>query len=259
MAVYKNSAPFGSIVTNGLVLNLDATNQASYPGSGTVWRDTSGYNRSGSLTNGPTFLQERGRGSIVFDGVDDYIDNVGDTSTYSFIQNTGIFSINFWFKINTLNTRYAILGNTGTQVEKGFFLAFDYLSSFYGFNNLRIIAYRGSSGNQIFNGATNDNIVTDTNWHNGCYINNNSLIGQWYVDGIPVTTTSRYNPADASAPDGILSTGDSTRTLNIGRFNFSSTIIPYKGNISSVQIYNRALTASQVLQNYNALKSRFGL
>lgn len=246
------------IVTSGLVLALDAADRNSYPGSGTTWSDLSGNGNNGTLTNGPTF-NSGNNGSIVFDGVDDYINNIGSLNTFSFIQNTGIFSINFWFKINTLNTRNTILGTTGTQSEKGFFICFDYLSSFYGFNNLRIISIRGQDGKQVFNGATNDNIITDNNWHNGCYTNNNTLTGQWYVDGIAVTTTSRYNPADIGAPDGIKSTGDSTRTLNVGRFNFSSTLIPLKGNIAQTLIYNRALTSTEILQNYNATKTRFRL
>ena len=98
MAIYKNSAPFGSIVTDGLVLNLDATNINSYPGSGTTWTDTSGYNNSGTLTNGPTFLRERGRGSIVFDGTDDYAQNP-NRSTVTEFQYFNSFTVESFIKI----------------------------------------------------------------------------------------------------------------------------------------------------------------
>ena len=62
------------IVTNGLVLYLDAANKKSYPGSGTTWTDLSGNNNTGTLTNGPTFDSNNG-GSIVFDGTNDYVSN----------------------------------------------------------------------------------------------------------------------------------------------------------------------------------------
>jgi hypothetical protein len=246
---------YGNIVKDGLVLDLDAAKRDSYPGTGMAWNDISGFRNNGTLVNGPTFNSGNG-GSVVFDGVDDYINNIGSLNTFSFIQNTGIFSINFWFKITTLNTRNVILGNGLASSDKGFFIAFEYIAS-YGFNALRIASFRGVSGTQIFVGTTNDNIITDINWHNGCYTNNNTLTGQWYVDGIPVTTTSRYNPADINAPDGIKSTGDSTRTLNVGRANYTSTAVPLKGNLAQTLIYNRALSATEVLQNYNATKGRY--
>ena len=83
-----------SIVTSGLVLNLDAANMKSYPRSGTTWRDLSGLGNNGTLTNGPTFNSQNG-GSIVFDGVDDY------ASINNTIGNFGTsdFTINFFFKL----------------------------------------------------------------------------------------------------------------------------------------------------------------
>ena len=65
-----------NIITDGLVLYLDAANTKSYPGSGTTWRDLSKSQLNGTLTNGPTFNSSNG-GSIVFDGVDDYV-NLGN-------------------------------------------------------------------------------------------------------------------------------------------------------------------------------------
>ena len=62
----------GKIVTNGLVLSLDAADRNSYPGTGTTWRDMSGNGNNGTLTDGPTFNSNNG-GSIVFDGTNDYV------------------------------------------------------------------------------------------------------------------------------------------------------------------------------------------
>ena len=83
MAIYKNTPP---IVTNGLVLHLDAANRMSYPGSGTTWFDISNNNRSGSLINGPTFTNEVG-GAFTFDGVNDYLDTTltdSNNGSYSY-------------------------------------------------------------------------------------------------------------------------------------------------------------------------------
>ena len=84
------------IVTDGLVLCLDAASRKSYPGSGTTWFDRSGNGNNGTLTNGPTFSSDNG-GSIVFDGTNDYV-NCGTT-----LGNFGTsnFTINFFFKTST--------------------------------------------------------------------------------------------------------------------------------------------------------------
>ncbi len=82
-----------NIITNGLILELDAANRKSYPGSGTTWTDLSGNGNTGTLTNGPTFSSANG-GSIVFDGVDDYV-NCGNASSLNF-ERTNSFSFCFW-------------------------------------------------------------------------------------------------------------------------------------------------------------------
>ena len=74
------------IVTNGLVLALDAANTKSYPGSGTVWSDLTPNGNNGALTNGPTFNSANG-GSIVFDGTNDYLQGV--STNYKWATSTG--------------------------------------------------------------------------------------------------------------------------------------------------------------------------
>ena len=69
-------AYYGGIVKDGLILDLDAAKRDSYPSSGTVWNDISGFQNNGTLINGPTFNSSNG-GSIVFDGVDDYVQCAG--------------------------------------------------------------------------------------------------------------------------------------------------------------------------------------
>ena len=94
-----------NIVTNGLVFYLDAANKLSYPGSGTAWVDLSGNGNNGTLTNGPTFSSNNA-GSIVFDGVDDY---VGRNSSINTGQNFSVFA---WVKPGAINVRNGIIGNS---------------------------------------------------------------------------------------------------------------------------------------------------
>jgi hypothetical protein len=97
----------GGIVTDGLVLNLDAAKVDSYPGTGTTWRDLSGNNNNGTLTNGPTFSGIGKQAAIVFDGVDDY----AILPTNFFNPNAGTpFTVSFWFKTSRSLIFAAILG-----------------------------------------------------------------------------------------------------------------------------------------------------
>jgi hypothetical protein len=90
---FATATTFPKIVTNGLVLNYDAGQQNSYSGSGTTWTDLSGRGNTGTLTNGPTYSSANG-GSIVFDGVDDYV-NIGSQSLVG--SGTSPFSVELWF------------------------------------------------------------------------------------------------------------------------------------------------------------------
>jgi len=230
----------GGIVTNGLVLNLDAAKVDSYPGTGTTWRDLSGNNNNGTLTNGPTFSGIGKQASIVFDGVDDYVNNVGSVSTFSFIQNTGIFTIGMWIKPAVLNKTHYFLGNTPTSVEKGFYYGFN--SS----NGLRFDIMRGD--NSAVLNFTAASFISTTDWVNIIAVGNGSTVTLYKNGSSFQTSTGMSN----------FPTGDSTRVLNVGRItNYSSET--FQGSISVSQIYNRALSAAEVSQNFNALRGRYGI
>jgi hypothetical protein len=225
-------------VTDGLVLSLDAGNTKSYQSGSTTWFDKSGNNRNGTLTNGPTFSS----GSIVFDGVDDYVDITGSLSTFSFIQNTGIFTVSAWIRLTDLagGARYFIGNNRNSGTEKGFNIGYSGASG-----RLRYALTDGAVSILVVNA---DNYFLDSSWIFSTLVGNgtNSIL---YKNGIQFSVSSNF---------GTLSTGDSTRALAIGKANDIS-ILEWQGNISQVSIYNRALTAQEVLQNYNATKSRFNL
>ena len=113
-------AYYGGIVTNGLVLDLDAGKRDSYPGSGTVWNDVSGFINNGTLVNGPTFNSANG-GSILFDGINDNILMPSTGVTIS--SGTNPWSTSFWVNMGTPNynqNTYTILGNTSSEVPNWF-------------------------------------------------------------------------------------------------------------------------------------------
>lgn len=245
------------IVRDGLVLYLDAANTRSFQVGSTTCNDLSLSRLSGSLLNGATF-SSLNVGSLIFDGIDDYVDNIGSLSTFSFIQNTNIFSVNIWFKLGTLNTDQLIMGSSLSTFEKGFNLTYRSPSSSltYGISSIDVDVYNGTGGQMVSFGGTDDNTITTTGWYNICYTINNTQTGQMYINGVAVNTTIKG--LSSGVITNIKSSGNSMRTLNVGRANYSSTILPFYGNISNVQIYNKVLSSVEVTQNFNSFKSRYG-
>jgi hypothetical protein len=212
-----------TISTNGLVLALDAGDRNSYVSGSTTWIDLIGTN-NGTLINGPTFSSAN-NGSIVFDGVDDYI-------TIPTITNN-VYSIDFWYRMN---------GNDGSY---GYFAS----SGLNGFAISEGGTVDGLSFGKIYYWQGNSNILADipstTNWNHICVIINTSTNSlQLYGNSVNLNNSTI--------------TSMSTSVSDIGRFKEINTHF-LKGNIGNYKIYNRELSASEVLQNYNATKGRFGL
>ncbi len=221
-----------SIVTDGLVLNLDAGDSASYPGSGTTWYDLSGNGNNGTI-NGATYSSNES-GYLDFDGVDDYV-NCGTTNLSSGTSLT----VEVWVKPGTTQNAYSDIldydhGGTG---NKGF-----------------VIQQNNTSTNQYYfaywNGTTYDTT-------------SNVTIGTSSFNHLVFTKSGTSVVGYLNSQNTLNYTGSSTiycsgRTLHIGRF-VSGSGREFNGNISSVKIYNRELTPSEITQNYNALKGRYGL
>ena len=217
------------IVENGLTLFLDASNIRSYPGSGTTWSDLSGNGNNGTLTNGPTFSAGN-LGSIVFDGTNDYVNSfptqisgVGSKTICAFIY-------------PTTTSRAGICGVRNTGDGWVFTINVPNPGDLTYFHTATSTSITVSAG-----------IITNT-WTHVCVTYSTTsttiiLYKNGYQVGTPFTTAT---PPASSTFNGVI--GDEQ----------SDFATPFKGNMSSVQIYNRALTAVEVLQNYNATKSRFG-
>lgn len=218
-----------TVVTNGLILSLDAADKNSYPGSGTTWRDMSGNNRTGTLTNGPTFSSANG-GNIVFDGTNDYVD-FGTTD----LSITRDFTISFW--INGFGS-----GNRDV-FNKGY-------GSPYGLYIIKTTAGNLSSQASLTSGfyQVDTTATSFTGINHFSFVRNNTN-GAWYING------AAENSATIS---GNNISQDASKTWRFGG-NFDFVIGAFSGNLYNFMIYNVPLTALQVLQNYNATKSRFGL
>ena len=216
-----------NIVKDGLVLYLDAANNKSYVSGSTSWNDLSRSNINGTLVNGPTYNSSNG-GSIVFDGVDDYASTAFNTAL-------GDFTVCCWFKpIDSTNPGYARL------LDK------DFVGGFWLGKN----AYTSNSwGGGIKETSDPFGIfltLPDNQWNFLASIRS-STTHILYGNGI-TNTTSNTVTSDA------LNTTSLLVAQYVGGAGYS-----YKGSIASFQIYNRALTSTEILQNYNTSKTRFGL
>ena len=215
------------IVTDGLILSLDAADKNSYPGSGTTWTDLSGNNNSGSLVNGPTFNSANG-GSIVFDGTNDIVNT-------SYISSNA-FTWSVWFKTNVVASSYRNIISIPTP-------------------NYMLLLLDGLSPNLGFwtsDGLTGQSLSTPTisvnTWYNAVFVREGN------------STTNGYKTYVNSVSYGTANTGTWTASSTISLGGRTDDGIQYmNGNISQVSIYNRALSAVEISQNYNAQKPRFNL
>jgi hypothetical protein len=236
------------IVTNGLVLNLDCGNRLSYPTSGTTWTDLSGFVNNGTLTNGPTY-NPNNLGSIVFDGVDDYI--INNTLT---LLITNQLTLSVWFYATDISVDNFIISSENNASSNSRFILFQDKNAFI---SGRVNTYTFIPGNNNVTGnirmefASNSEVLNQ--WVNitGTFIANNATGIRGYKNGIE----DPNSPVNASTVAPL----SSTEPLYIGLRNPATDQRFFDGRIGIVQIYNRALTSTEVLQNYNAYKSRFGL
>jgi hypothetical protein len=229
------------IVTNGLVLALDAANQKSYVSGSTIWNDLSGFNNNGTLVNGPTFSSVN-NGSIVFDGSSQYV-----TFTYSSnvaFLNRAPYTLEVFARAQSISSYPGFINresNPGSGRD-GYNLIYTEVGVPAG--QVDIVTERFTAPSGKLN-ATNRVSTTSffNNWHHIVSIYDGSNLSLYY-DGIFINSSS--------------STGNITNTskaLEIATRSGDG----YKGNLSVARIYNRALSAAEILQNYNSLKSRFNL
>jgi hypothetical protein len=216
---------FGApIVTDGLIFAVDANNIVSYPKSGTTWYGLTG-SFSGSLVNGPTFNADNG-GSIVFDGADDYVaTNLVQTFTDELTVET-------WYR-GTKSTRNH-LWNFGSSTADNLYCNFND-------SGLSLWVYWQGGGSPAVRYTTPN--FTDNNIHHLVFRHSGS-VNQVYLDGQLLT------------PYDVLGTQTFTGGGIGGSYNIANSPA-FGGNIYTNRVYDRALTADEILQNYQAEQYRF--
>jgi len=227
-----------NIITDGLVLALDAANIKSYPGTGTVWKDLSGNGNNGTLTNGPTF-NSGNNGSIVFDGVNDYIDTGYDLSW----NNTNSISVSITLTPTILQTR-GFIGKGPSLWEwqlnqKGV--------------NLELV-YWNTGGGHTNGPITTISNVFDLNVPVSIVLvwSHTENKHYFYKNGINVGENTWINASINQNRTTSVNIGGAIYAWNLGGAYWA-------GTVHNVSFYNRALSAQEVLQNYNATKGRYGL
>jgi hypothetical protein len=220
------------IITDGLVLCLDAGNTKSYLGSGTTWTDISRNNNTGTLSGGPTFSSANG-GSFVFDGTNDCV------SGASFVPNITNKTLAAWVKLSSVSQQGGGVINLETD-GGGFFDAIVYneTNSGWGFgsDNFTRTSWSGvketSTSDWVYMAAT--------------YANNNYNL---YRNSILILNTTSFS---------VLNFNTSSKSL-IGARHTGGSSNYLSASIAFAQLYNRALTSAEVLQNFNATRGRFNI
>jgi len=217
------------IITNGLVLNLDAGNPSSYSGTGTTWTDLSGNSNNATLISGPSY-DSNNKGSIVFNGTSSYATIVSSAS----LNIPTNITISVWLYNQQWKEADIIEGNFSSYGNNGFVL-WTALSD-YGGN--KMVWGRQASIQQLSSANYNTRVNT---WYNIVGVSDGTNISIYYNGAL-----------DISAATSLSFTNVGTRIAN-GQDGF------FNGKISSINIYNRPLSASEISQNFNALRGRYGI
>lgn len=226
------------IITDGLVLNLDAANRAStIPNTSTLKTfNTIDLSQSGSITTDATW-EDGTPPTFAFDGSDGYI----ELGNLTFLNSAVNASWGFWAKINNFSNQMPI-------------------AQWDGSNNFFYFYFNGGSRIRI---AMDGSFVWD--------LTSSGLNGvdtwRYYVvtlDGSLSTSSERVklyinSTVQSNSTAGPSSLGTATSNFNIGRREAGGGSYYFNGDLPNLHIYNRTLSSTEVLHNYNALKGRFGL
>ena len=222
------------IVTDGLVLCLDAADRNSYPGTGSTWGDLSGNGNNGTLVNGVGY-NSGNLGSLSFDGVNDYVD-LGSEKT---LKSSGGWTVSSWINLSQVNSGslYNFIGSTDIVHNSWYWTVYQ----------SKLALWNRSPGGWYYGSTTMQPNV----WYNCVLVCSDSGTSyQMYLNGFAeggTHTTYTWNGSYAGLIVRYIGRGNST----YGRY--------FYGKYPQVSIYNRALTAQEIQQNYNATKGRFGL
>jgi hypothetical protein len=226
-----------NLITDNLVLYLDAANTRSYISGSTIWNDLTVNNNIGTLTNTPTFNSTNG-GCILFDGVDDVV-NVTNSLLFGNATN---LSISIWFNFSSLSANTFSLIHKGRQDPPRNY----WWLAYYG--NLSPPRFLWETGDGAGNLNQLPYIFTPSinTWYNivGTFEPNLSKI---YLNGLQV--------ASATTTVASIAANDPTIGTQIG--GYRSLAYWFPGKLNQLLIYRKTLSDAEVLQNYNATKGRY--
>lgn len=218
------------IVSDGLVLCLDAGDRKSYSGSGTTWTDRSGNGNIGELVNSPTYSSSNvGHFQFATNQYAKIPNNTDlDTQTPSvevWVKTNATTQHGFWFEKGTVNTQYSLF-QEGANIR--------WRQNMAGIRQLSV---------------TTANFMNTTDWHQvvGTYTSGSRII---YINGVQVNSDSFV---------GTINTNSGGMSVGVYGGYTGGRGYYYNGNLAISRVYNRVLTPDEILQNFNATKSRFGL
>jgi len=211
------------IVTDGLVLALDAGNPKSYASGSTTWRDKSGSGNDGMLVNGPTFSSDHG-GALVFDGTNDHV-------TLTATASLNDFTATIIAKVDSYRFGWAMFFGAD---DSDSFIAYEAAP-----NRFRVQDTSSTNSDLIYNSF-------DENGLNMIQVVQTGNDTDWYLNGSLIGTST----------DG---TYDGMHITKMVYYSDTSNLGMFAGDYHLAHLYNRALSTSEIQQNYNALKGRFGL
>jgi hypothetical protein len=230
MSTVRNTY-FGGIVTDGMVLCLDAAKKESYSRSGTQWNDLSNDGHVGTLYGNPVF-SNFDNGEFTFDGTGDYVaipQGFGDFSSsqccYEIWCYPTVFPVNgqiIWMDRSVFN------GTTGVEV--------------FTLNASGVLSVRGSSSVRV-----DSTIALNLNQWNHVVVNFNGSSAECYINNVKESLGSITSVVSTSYP------------LYVGRYPTIPNTYDWNGKISVTRVYNRNLSSDEVSKNFNALRGRFGI
>lgn len=242
MSVYAGP----EITSTGLLLSLDATNSKSYSGSGNTWTDQTGNSRNCTFYNGPPSYSN---GTFTFDGLDDLSQIASPSGLFSWTPDTTFnqsMTISIWVKTadtagNIISKPWNGSGQYNYQIQPaGLYL---------------VAGTTGTTSNSILFGRS----IANSAWNN---------IVCW-MDGTNMGYYLNFNEYSGSKAHLLTNNAPSAGNANVDLTIMSlypygagwagNTAFGIAGNLGVVQIYNKVLSSTEVRQNFNALRSRFGI
>jgi hypothetical protein len=258
-AILENKWPFGGIVSDGLVLSLDAANRNSYPGSGTTWSDLSGNGQNFTLYNSPTFSSSNG-GELLFSGSNDYA-RIRGSSSIDLLSSNG--TVDVWFRTisSTLGgitygrlISFSDEAGTGSDTTSTQGTNKDY-DTYFGLiknENTEHVRVWYKNNPTLFGPAT---LVNTNNYFNAVIswsTSGASMTFNFYLNGT-VTSTSTVTQSGYSAD---------ASTITIGQNGAGALTNPLEQTscaFSCFRLYGRTLSALEISQNFNAIRGRYGI